>query len=90
MISLPLVGSVLLPRRGCVATCGALVFVAFATAIEVSLFDLFGAGPKGRPEEYVVFVAINVFQSVWVLTVISLLRIGGFKLSSSGPRPASG
>lgn len=89
VISLPLVGGMLLPRRASLATCGALVFVAFATAIEVSLFDLFGAGPKGRPEEYVVFVAINLFQSAWVLTVISLLRIGGFKLGAFSPGPAS-
>jgi hypothetical protein len=89
VISLPLLGSILLPRRAITATCGALVFAAFATALEMSLLQLLNPG-KGQPDEHVVFAAINVFQAIWVLTVLSILRIGGFNLVAFRSVHASG
>jgi hypothetical protein len=89
VISLPLLGSVLLPRRAIAATCGALVFAAFATALEMSLIQVLSSG-KGSPDELVIFAAINIFQAIWVLTVLSTLRIGGFNLWAFRSGYASG
>jgi hypothetical protein len=71
----------LLPRVTLAAVCGALLFSAFATGVELSILNLLSPGPGARDMCWV-FSSINVVQCGWVLAVLFLLRKGGYRIVS--------
>jgi hypothetical protein len=81
-VSAPVIGVMLLPRVTFAAVCGGLLFSAFATAIECSALNLLVPGPPGNAEMYWVFSLVNLVQCGWVLVVLFLLRLGGYRLVS--------
>jgi hypothetical protein len=81
LMTLPLVLAALLPRHAVLATLGVLAFTAVATAWELPLMNAVMA--RGGPDQWH-FIWINAFQAGWVLTVIGLLRLGGYSLAPPG------
>jgi hypothetical protein len=59
----------------------ALVLVGIATAFELPLFTGIQSGP--RPDT-LIFVAINSFSAVVVLTVVVVTRLSGYSLIAHG------
>jgi hypothetical protein len=79
IICLPVIAAALLPRGTLLATFGALLLVAFATAIELPLMS-FLAKPPTQASDLWVFALINVFHCAWILTLLFLVRRSGFRL----------
>jgi hypothetical protein len=79
IICLPVIAAALLPRGTLLATFGALLLVAFATAIELPLMSLL-AKPPTQASDLWIFGLINLFHCAWILTLLLLVRRSGFRL----------
>jgi hypothetical protein len=81
LVSAPAIGVMLLPRVTVAALCGALLFSAFATAIELSALNLIDPGPPSNAQMFWVLSLVNLVQCGWVLAVLFLLRLGGYRIT---------
>jgi hypothetical protein len=81
LMTLPLLLSALLPRYALAATGAVLVLTALVTAWELPLMARLVPAGVGGASTWI-FVFINAFQAGWVLCVIGLMRLGGYRLSS--------
>lgn len=79
VITLPLILAALLPRFAIPAVGVVLVMIGLLTAFELPLLNRFhSAGIR----ENLLFVFINGFTSAWILAVVLIVRISGFRLST--------
>jgi hypothetical protein len=78
VIPLPVIAAALLPRGIWRATFAALLLVALATAIEVTLVWLLAKATAAS--ELSMFALINSFHCAWILTLLHLVRRSGFRL----------
>src|SRR5262245_47252471 len=81
VLALPICLGLLLPRGAAKAAIVALLFVAFATALELSLLPHFAQGPP-NPGVIAMFWLMNGIQAAWAFAAAVLLRYGGFALAS--------
>jgi hypothetical protein len=87
IISIPIIAAALVRRSPVPAICGALLLVAFTTAIEVSLLTYLVPATLGPQFDWTLPL-INVFHCGWVLAVLLILRSGGFRLTSRRIAPS--
>jgi hypothetical protein len=85
VLTLPLALAALLPHRAILAGSVAIGFAVAATIAEVSLIRFFAPGAPAQipPEVVVMFWVMNACQVVWVLAVLAILRLGGYRLAGS-------
>ncbi len=83
VITLPVLLASLLPRLAWPATLIALAFLGLATAWELPMFRGTGAGRRGGPD-VMHFVWINAFTTAWLLVVIMVVRLNGYRLTTPG------
>jgi hypothetical protein len=81
-MTIPLLLAALLPRWSLIAVPAMLVLVAGATVRELQLLTLV-QGPGGGPNQWHL-TWINFFTVGWVLFVVLVLRLGGYRLASAG------
>jgi hypothetical protein len=86
VITLPVLLASLLPRLALPATLLALVLVGFATAWELPMFDSTGAGRRGGPGA-MGFVWINGGTTLWLLALVVVVRLNGYRLTTPGSGP---
>lgn len=79
LLTLPLILVALLPRFAIPAFAVVLLLVGVLTAFEVPLFNRFDSG--GMPDS-LFFVFINGFTSAWILAIVLIIRISGYRLST--------
>lgn len=77
VVTLPLLLAGLLPRYWWQAVLAVLMFIAVATAIELPMLSALriGGGPSFRD-----LVWINAFTSLWILALVLLARVSGYRL----------
>ncbi len=81
VVTLPLILAAMLPRFAIPAVALVLLLIGFLTAWEVPLLERIPGG--GGPDTlHIVF--INGFTSAWILAVVLLVRISGYRLGKSG------
>jgi hypothetical protein len=83
VITLPVLLASLLPRLALPATLLALVLIGFATAWELPMFLGTGAGRRGGPDA-MHFVWINGVTTAWLLALVAVVRLNGYRLATSG------
>jgi hypothetical protein len=89
-IAFPLIAATLRRRNPLPAILGALLLVALATVAELSVVSWLWPSGKPSAHDYWIIALINAFQCPWILTVLLLLRAGGFRLiSRDAALPAS-
>jgi hypothetical protein len=81
-MTIPLLMAALLPRWSIIAVPAILVLIAGATLRELQLVALV-QGPTGGPDQWHL-MWINSATAGWVLLVVFILRLGGYRLASAG------
>lgn len=81
VVTLPLILAALLPRFAIPAVALVLILVGLLTAWEVPLLEQFHVG-SGPDTLHIVF--INGFTSAWILAVVLLVRISGYRFGRPG------
>lgn len=83
VITLPVLLASLLPRLALPATLLVLVLVCFATAWELPMLRSTGAGRRGGPDA-MHFVWINSLTTAWLLALVAVVRLNGYRLATPG------
>lgn len=82
LVTLPLILAALLPRFAIPAVAVVLVLIGLLTAFELPLMNRFY---NGGISDSLLFVFINAFTAAWILAVVSLVRISGYRFGRPGP-----
>lgn len=82
LVTVPLILAALLPRFAIPTIVAVLVLTGVLTAFELPLFNRFdnGGGFPGNLQ----FVFTNGFTSAWILAVVLLVRISGYRFGGPG------
>lgn len=81
-MTFPCLLGLLISRRSLLSIGGALLFVAAGSALEVALICLAWPPSRGNPDVLLTIVLLAVVQTIWIIVVLQLLRIGGYELRS--------
>jgi hypothetical protein len=86
VMTLPLILAALLPRFAIPAVALVLLLIGLLTFWEVPLLERFHVG--GGPDTLLV-VFINSFTAAWVLSIVLIVRISGYRFGQPGTSGAS-
>jgi hypothetical protein len=80
VLTLPLLAAGLLRRHAVIASIVAVGFALALVAVEYPAFTLIARGGPPAEELIAIFLWMNATQCAWVLTIVGILRAGGFRL----------
>jgi hypothetical protein len=81
-IAFPLIAAALTRQNLTLRIAGAILLLAPITFFELMIFNWLEPFASPNGEEYWILILINAIQTPWVLSVLLLLRAGGFRLES--------
>jgi hypothetical protein len=83
LMTLPLMLAAMLPRFAAIGVVLVLLFVAVATAWELTLLSHFHRGPG---PDTLHFLWINAFTAAWVVSIAFAVRLSGYELVTSSSK----